>query len=218
MRSYPDMRLKNIKYCIFNIARKGKKYEDSYEEDSRTGTGYPRLVSAKLGYDCPNEYKFLNRGISGNRVVDLLSRVKCDMINLAPDVMSILIGVNDVWHELDSKNGISADKYENLYNMLLEEVKEALPDIKLMILEPFVLGGDAAEGRYDVFRQEVELRAEASRRVADKMGAVLVPLQQMFDEAEAKAPSTYWTVDGVHPTAAGHELIARAWIDGFNKL
>ncbi|MCI9449424.1 MAG: SGNH/GDSL hydrolase family protein [Clostridiales bacterium] len=190
----------------------------SYEEDSRTGTGYPRLVSAKLGYDCPNEYKFLNRGISGNRVVDLLSRVKCDMINLAPDVMSILIGVNDVWHELDSKNGISADKYENLYNMLLEEVKEALPDIKLMILEPFVLGGDAAEGRYDVFRQEVELRAEASRRVADKMGAVLVPLQQMFDEAEAKAPSTYWTVDGVHPTAAGHELIARAWIDGFNKL
>ena len=98
------------------------------------------MVAGELGYENPGEYRFLNRGISGNRSVDLYARIKSDIICLKPDVMSILIGVNDVWHELDSGNGVDGDKYFMIYSLLLKEIKEALPLTKIMILEPFVPG------------------------------------------------------------------------------
>ena len=101
------------------------------------GDGYPVHVKAQLGYDYPGMYDFQNRAISGNRVVDVYSRIKADIINLRPDYMSLLVGVNDVWHEFDFQNGVSAQKYEKIYSMLIEEVKAELPDIKIMILEPF---------------------------------------------------------------------------------
>ena len=90
------------------------------------GAGYPLLVQAKLGFENPGKYEFVNRGISGNRIVDIYARIKADIINLAPDYMSLLIGVNDVWHDFDFQNGVSADKYEKLYCMLIEEIREAL--------------------------------------------------------------------------------------------
>lgn len=190
----------------------------SRDNDIYKGNGYPTLVSATLGLDKIGEYEFINRGISGNRVVDLLARVKCDIINLAPDYMSILIGINDVWHEAALQNGICQERYENLYNMLIEEVKEALPDIKIMILEPFVLKASATEEKWDYFRSEAEKRAESAKRVAEKNGLVFIPLMKLFDEAATKAPAEYWLYDGVHPTAAGHEIIKREWLKGFEKL
>lgn len=190
----------------------------SRENNSQMGIGYPTLVAAKLGYERPGEYEFLNRGISGNRVVDLLARVKIDTINLAPDVMSILIGVNDVWHELSRKNGICAEKYEALYNMLIDDIMEALPNIKVMILEPFVLKASATEEVWAYFRSETEKRAACAKCVAQKHGLTFIPLQDKFDAAEKLAPASYWLSDGVHPTSAGHELIARAWIEAFEKL
>ena len=181
------------------------------------GNGYPLLVSARLGFECPKEYEFVNRGISGNRVVDLLGRMKVDMINLKPDVMSILIGVNDVWHEYLTGNGICVEMYEELYNLLINEVKKALPDIRIMILEPFVLRGDGTEANYDEFRAEVLLRAAAAKRVAERNHLEFIPLQEKFDEVAKIAPANCWLGDGVHPTAAGHELIAREWIKQFQK-
>lgn len=193
------------------------------EDDHFSGNGYPTLVSGRLGYDCPGEYRFLNRGISGNRIVDLYARIKCDLINLKPDVLSILIGVNDVWHEIVRENGVDADKFELVYDLLLAEVRKALPDVKILILEPFVLPGVATENneekpdRWDRFCAEVPLRAAAARRLAEKHGATFVPLQARFDEACQKAPADHWLFDGVHPTSMGHELIARAWMEGFEK-
>ena len=87
------------------------------------GNGYPMLIKAQLGYDCPGDYDFQNRAISGNRVVDVYSRIKADIINLRPDYMSMLVGVHDVWHEFDFCNGLSADKYEKIYSMMIEEIK-----------------------------------------------------------------------------------------------
>lgn len=190
----------------------------SREINSQMGIGYPTLVAAKLGYDHPGNYEFLNRGISGNRVVDLLARVKIDTINLAPDVMSILIGVNDVWHELSRENGICAEKYEVLYNMLIDDIIEALPNIKIMILEPFVLKASATEESWAYFRSETEKRAVCAKCVAQKHGLTFVPLQDKFDAAAKLAPASYWLSDGVHPTSAGHELITRAWIEAFQNL
>ena len=166
----------------------------------------------------------MNRGISGNRVNDLYARIKKDIINLKPDVLSILIGVNDVWHEEEIKNGVDAAKFERIYDMLLDEVQEALPGIRLIILEPFVLHGSATENtpehptRWEYFRDETPLRAAAAKRVAEKHGATFVPLQHLFDEACKLAEPSYWLRDGVHPTAMGHELIAREWMKAFRQV
>lgn len=189
----------------------------SREADFLSGSGYPTLVAAELGYKHPGKYEFLNRGISGNRSVDILARMREDITNLKPDVMSILVGVNDVWHELSVGNGVDAISYEAYYNLLIGQIKTALPDIRIMILEPFVLKGSATEEQWSKFRSEVEKRAEISQRTAKNFGLDFIPLQKKFNEASRLAFPELWLVDGVHPTAAGHELIAREWIRTFEK-
>lgn len=190
----------------------------SRTEDKSMGYGYPTLTAAELGSEYPNEYEFLNRGVGGNRSIDLLARIKPDIINLKPDIMSILIGVNDAWHEFDFQNGVDAGKFEVYYNLIIEQTLEALPDVKLMILEPFLLNGRSCEGKWEEFRGEVEKRAAVSKRVAQRYKLKFIPLMQKFDEAAKLAPVDYWTSDGVHPTAAGHSLIKQEWIKGFNSL
>lgn len=190
----------------------------SRENERNLGWGYPNLVSAELSYENPGKYEFFNRGVSGSNVVGLYARSKKDIINLNPDVMSILIGVNDVWHELSEQNGVDAEKYFKIYSMLIEEVKEALPDVKMIILEPFVLKGEATEQNLEYFYSETQKRAEKARMVADKYGLKFVPLQEKFNEAEKLAPSSYWLFDGVHPTYAGHEILKREWIKTFKAL
>ncbi len=191
----------------------------SRSDDNRLGVGYPRLVEAALGYEEPNKHEFINRGISGNRVVDLYARIKADIINLKPDVMSILIGVNDVWHELgENPNGVDADKFFKIYSMLIEEIQEALPKTKIIILEPFVLEGCSTTEHWDYFKKEVPLRAEASRRVAEQYSLPFVELQKGFDELCKKAPATYWLPDGVHPSAKGHEYIKNQWLNAFYQM
>lgn len=188
------------------------------DNDSSKGKGYATNVMGKLNYRNPGEYEFFNRGIGGNRVTDLYARIKADIINLKPDYMSILIGVNDVWHEVKRQDGVSAEKYEKIYDMLISEVLEALPDIKIMIMEPFVLKSSETEEAWDVFTTEVAKRAAAAKRIAEKYGFVYVPLQEKFDEMVEKQPEPYWTMEGVHPTEAGHELITEEWLKGFEKL
>lgn len=196
-----------------SITDAGRKREDG----SSKGMGYPTLVAARLGFDYPNEYEFINRGISGNRISDLFARIKVDMINESPDVMSILIGVNDVWTEIIGGNGIREDLFETIYDLLISELKKALPDLRIMVMEPFVLKGTATEHNLEEFKTEVALRGAAARRVVEKHGLEFIPLQEKFDEAVKLAAESYWLYDGVHPTAAGHELIAREWMKQFAK-
>ena len=195
------------------------------ENDNYRGSGYATMVSGALGAQEPYRYTFYNRGISGNRVVDLYARIRIDMINLKPDYISILIGINDVWHEQSNHNGVDAEKFELVYNLMIEELKRDLPGVKIMLLEPFVLPGSATNsdeanpGRWEFFSKETALRREATRRVAEKQNVLFVPLQEMFDKANADAPADgYWLVDGVHPSAAGHELIKNAWLKAFEQL
>ena len=191
---------------------------------SNLGIGYPMLVKAELGFENPEVFDFQNRGISGNRIVDVYSRIKSDIINLSPDYMSILIGVNDVWHEISYQNGVDAEKFKKIYCMMLDEIYEALPDIKIMILEPFVLEGSATcdteemPDKWNVFNAEVKKRAEMARSVAQKYNIPFIPLQENFDSVSEKTENSYWLADGVHPTAMGHELIKREWIKHFEKI
>lgn len=190
----------------------------SRTDDTNLGEGYPLLVSAHLGFEYPTEYTFLNRGISGNRIVDVYARIKADIINLKPDVMSLLIGVNDVWHEIGSQNGVDADKYFKIYCMLIEEIKAALPDLKIMIMEPYVMQGSSTVDTWDYFRSEVDKRAAKAKEVAEKYNLTFIPLQDKLNAALDRADGEHWTRDGVHPTKYGHELIKREWLKAFDTL
>lgn len=190
-----------------------------YNNDTQLGRGYAHLVSAYLGYTEPGAHTFVNKGISGNRIVDVYARIKRDILNYQPDVMSVLIGVNDVWHELgESPNGVDEDKFFKIYSMLIEEVKEALPSIKIMIMEPFVLEACSTEGAWNYFKTETKKRAEMAKKIAEKYGLPFIPLQDGFDELAKKAPNSYWLGDGVHPTAAGHEFIKSEWLKAYKNL
>lgn len=187
------------------------------DNDNERGIGYPTLVSAELGLKYPGEFVFINEGISGNRIVDLYARIKRDIINRKPDYLTILIGINDVWHEINDRNGIENKKFFRIYCDLIEEIKTMLPDIQIFILEPFVLKASATEKSWGVFRRETEMRAESARAVAEKFDLTFIPLQDKFDEAEKKAEASYWLGDGVHPTAAGHEIIANEVVKALEK-
>lgn len=177
------------------------------------GMGYPAVTAAIIGTQHPQKFRFINEGISGNRIVDVYARIKRDIINQKPDYLSILIGINDVWHEIHDKNGVAAPKFEKLYSMLIEEIKEELPEIKIFILEPFVTPGTATDDYWDYFTTETKLRSEAVKRIAEKFDLTFIPLQEKFDEAMEKAPASYWTRDGVHPTAEGHGIIAKELVN-----
>lgn len=188
------------------------------------GNGYPALVADELGADHSETYRFINKGVSGNRVPDVYARIVKDIINIRPDCMSLLIGVNDVWHGLDFENGTGTERFEKVYNILIEELKAELPEMKIIILEPFLLEGSASENRkdqpdrYEIFRGGVEEVAAIAKQLAQKHGLRFVELQSKFDEAAAKIPAKELLSDGVHPTAKGHELIKNEWIKAFKEL
>ena len=188
------------------------------DDISNYGYGYPNIVAAKYLEENHNEYQFINKGISGNRIVDLYARIKIDLINLKPDYLSILIGINDVWHEIQSQNGVDNKKFKKVLSMLIEEVKEALPDIKIIMLEPFVLKGPATEENWNEFYSETKLRAQSVKEVCEEHNLSFVPLQDKFNEATHDTETTYWLADGVHPTPAGHNLIAKELVAEFEKI
>ncbi len=194
----------------------------SRENNEDVGKGYALFVKSELGFAEPAQHEFFNRGISGNRVVDVYARIKKDIINLKPNVMSILIGVNDVWHELgEEPNGVDADKFFKIYCMLIEEIKAALPDIKIMILEPFCLPGTATtatEEKWQGFSTEVPKRAAMAKKVAEKYGLTFIPLQAGFDKLTESAEPAHWLRDGVHPTAMGHRFITGEWLKAYKAL
>jgi lysophospholipase L1-like esterase len=195
----------------------------SRDNNTEVGGGYPRLIKASLGFDCPNEYEFINRGISGNRIVDVYARIKADIINLKPDYLSIYIGVNDVWHELGSKNGVATPKFEKIYSMLIEEILDACPETKIFLIAPFVIKGTGTYNAedtsyYEAFVKDVNEKIGAVLRVGEKFNLPVIELQPAFDEALKLAPDSYWTADGVHPTPMGHELIKRLWLETFEKI
>lgn len=188
------------------------------ETNFNLGHGYPAMTAGRIGNAHPGIYTFVNKGVSGNRIVDVYARIKQDAINIKPDIMSLLIGVNDVWHELEAQNGVDAKKFSIIYDMLISEIKAALPDIKLMILTPFVLCGSGTEKYFEVFKTEVSLRESAAIGIAEKYNLPYIQLQPLFDDAMQRFNDvSYWTLDGVHPMAPGHAIISDAWINCFNN-
>lgn len=174
------------------------------------GNGYVYFAAARLMAEMPAyNLKILNRGISGNIVPDLDARWDTDCIELKPNVLSILIGVNDIWHTLDGRYHITKEQYEANYRTLLDRTTETLPGVKLVICEPYVL-------RYGVVNDnwfpEFDGFRAAAKKMSQEFNAAFVPFQTMFDEAVKDTPPEYWTPDGVHPSTNGAMLMANEWI------
>ncbi len=176
------------------------------------GQGYPFLASCQLLSKYPEKgLQLYNRGISGNKVFELADRWDTDCLSLKPNVLSILIGVNDFWHTIGLGYKGTIDIYRDDYKKLLTRTRQALPNVKLIIGEPFSVKGMSAIDNnrwypaFDAYRQ-------AARELATEFDATFIPYQSIFDKALETAPGIYWTNDGVHPSTAGASLMANAWL------
>ncbi len=186
--------------------------------DDALGFGYPLLIGAEIMMNEPGT-KVINRGIGGHRVVDLFARWKKDCLNIAPDVLTILVGVNDVWHEIDFQNGVEPEKYEKVYRMILDETIQKLPNTKIILMGAYLTEGTVGEGeKWQHFYDEVKIRRDITEKLAKEYVLEYIDLQKVFDDALKIAPANHWTVEGVHPTTAGHALIKKAWMEVYNKI
>jgi acyl-CoA thioesterase-1 len=187
----------------------------SREFDWEMGSGYVSLAAAHLYANLAStELKIFNRGISGNQVSDLLGRFDTDLLALEPTVISILIGINEVWRRYDSNSPTTVETYEKNYRTLLEQIREKL-DARIVLLEPFLL--HVPEDRHK-WREDLNPKIDAVRRLAVEFEAELLPLDGLFAQVCTQAPASYWAADGVHPSQAGHGLIAQAWLENAGLL
>lgn len=178
------------------------------------GVGYVNYVASTLKGENPEQYDIINRGIGGNRIVDLYARIKADVWNLNPDVINILIGINDVWHEIFGGNGVDIERFEKVYRMIIEDTKKRFPAVRFILCEPFVLKGSATEEHYKEFC-EVKKYAKVVQRLAKEYKTDFVALQEKFDAAAKAHGAEYYLYDGVHPDVAGGKLIADEWLKVF---
>jgi lysophospholipase L1-like esterase len=193
-----------------SITESGRNLESTEPNSAGAlGNGYPLLVaSAVLAARPASGMRFYNRGVSGNKVPDLQQRWTTDTVDLHPDVLSVLIGVNDFWHKLDHGYNGTVQDYEEQYTALLVETRRVLPHVHVIVLEPFVLRTGAVDARWF---PEFDQRRAVAARVATRARATFVPLQSTFNQRVRTAPPAFWAADGVHPTPAGHAVIAESW-------
>ncbi|MDE0570220.1 MAG: SGNH/GDSL hydrolase family protein [Verrucomicrobiales bacterium] len=193
-------------------AGRDRRTEDRANHSGMLGRGYPHAIAGQALAKLPQKnLKIYNRGISGHKVPDLAARWERDCINLKPNILSILIGVNDIWHKLNGNYKGTVQDYEIQYSELIKSTKEKLPNTLIIICEPFVLRCGAIN---DTWFPEFDERRAVSKIVSQKFGTLFVPFQKMFDDAVASGTKPeYWAGDGVHPSVAGHALMANSWID-----
>ncbi len=207
--------LKNNQVILFQgdsitDAGRNKEAKDPNVQNA-LGGGYAFLAAAELlNTFAVKGLKIYNKGISGNKVFQLADRWQKDCLDLNPGVLSILIGVNDYWHKHNGNYNGTVEVYEKDFSALLKRTKEALPEVKLVICEPFaVLGCEAVDATWF---PEFDLYRAAARKLADEFDAIFIPYHDIFAKAARMAPPTYWTADGVHPSVAGAKLMATAWV------
>lgn len=170
------------------------------------GHGYAFIIAAKFGAAFPEaNLEFFNRGVSGNTVFDLEKRWQTDTLDLKPDVLSILIGVND------KGRGVPLDQFEQTYEKLLTDAKAANPKLKLVLCEPFVVNHLATTPQHGSPNADIAKRQEIVARLAKKHGAALVHFQAALDRATERAPAIHWIWDDIHPTYSGHQILADEW-------
>ncbi len=203
-----------------SITDAGRKREDTNcNTQDQLGNGYSLFIAAQLlAGHADKQLKIYNRGISGNKVYQLRDRWEMECLAYQPDVLSILIGVNDYWHTLGGGYKGTVETYENDYRSLLQYTRSKLPNVQLVIGEPFIVKGGSAIEEHRWLPMFDEYR-KVAKTLAGEFNAVFVPYQAAFDAALKKAPARYWSHDGVHPDLPARQLMASTWLEatGLNK-
>jgi lysophospholipase L1-like esterase len=183
-------------------------------DENGIGQGYVKYAIENIKNEYPRaEFEFINRGISGHKIQDLLNRWDHDAIDLQPDVISILIGVNDTWHHAEQRDWIPNDQFEASYRACLEALK-AKTKAKIIIMEQFLCYTDDKA----FFREDLDPKVQITRKLAREYADAFIPLDGIFASESITAAPTYWAEDGVHPTEAGARLIAKHYLEAFKKV
>lgn len=183
---------------------------DQSDRNHYLGHSYVFLIAARLGVDMPEaRLDICNRGISGHAIANLRKRWQADAIDLKPDLLSILIGTND------AGSGVRADAFETDYRHILDASRKANPDLRLVLLDPFVLrtGPLKDEQAWISRRNATDKLGLLIRQIAKDYQAVHIRTQEIFDAAAKAVTPEHWIWDGIHPLPQGHELIARHWLE-----
>lgn len=185
-------------------------------EAEGVGSGYVRVIRDYLrAKDAAHAPEVLNRGISGNKVTNLRDRWQRDVIDLSPTVLSVMIGINDVWHGLNPGGaGVDLATYRKTYGELIAQVKDKHPQCAIILCEPTIISPPAPAKGNESLRPYVN----AVRELAVEHKTLLVPLHDVFLDAAKARPDIDWATDGVHPTSTGHMLIARQWLNALKLL
>ncbi len=197
----------------------GNRYKSKaseWDKNHQIGHSYAYIVTGLLSMKYPEKhFEFVNKGISGSQTSGLLSRWQSDALDIAPDVLSVLVGVNDmIFASPSGRTDLSAAAYEENYRKILTLARAQNPDLKLVLMEPFAYVEDQQGTTLSVTVRQAILQSEQKivRKLAAEFDAVFVPLQACFDEAKKLREPKYWIWDGTHPTEAGHAIIAREFL------
>ena len=194
-----------------SITDAGRDRSDYHE----LGKGYPFYASQFIKEDNPDvDFEFVNLGISGNQTIDLVNRLQSDFIDIQPDIVSILIGINDTWHRADNRKWLGNDVFEANYRKVLSEIKEKT-NAKIIILEPFLLHD--LEKEY--FRIDLDSKIDVIRKLAKEFADFYIPLDGLFASASIGIENDWhWSEDGVHPNDNGSEFIGSVYADAINVI
>ena len=211
-----DLRNKTIVFQGDSITDMNRERNNFDDKNHLYGHSFVFLLASYFGCEMP-EYNITvhNRGVSGQRSTGLKNVWQKDAIDLKPDLISILIGINDVAGYIRCDKELTCEKYENSLVEIIEETKAKLPDTKLIICEPFAFVEAADEIYQKDMPRLIRENQEAARRVAERFDCLFIPLQEVFDKAVSEHPELghkHWIWDGIHPTAAGHRIIAKQWM------
>lgn len=197
-----------------SITDGGRIKTNTWDLNHQMGHGYASIINSSLGTKHPDKmFTFINRGISGNRIADLYGRWKEDTLVHNPDIISVLIGINDVFFQLTEGIGSEYERFKKIYRLLLEEAKEQNKNVKFVLLEPFMLPVADKVDNFNEYMVYLEPLQKAVKEIAEEYNAVFVPLQEKFNELAEKYGADYWIWDGIHPTVCGHQIIADEWIE-----
>ena len=173
------------------------------------GEGYPRYASAMIQDSYPDtEFEFVNLGISGNRTEHLMARLESDFIEVQPDIVSIMIGINDVWHHYSHGIETTDEQFEKNYRAVLDAVKSRT-NARILMIQPFLL--ETVDPAKQVLCEELARKQQIISRLVEEYADVYLPLDEVL-HTEADEEPAYYSADGVHPTPDGACCIGEVYL------
>ena len=196
---------------------RNQKPERNWDKNHMIGHSYAYVICGKLGCEDPMGYEFVNKGISGDNVHLLEKRWDSDCIDIAPDLLSVLVGINGNGRTDEGTYVGDADEmvssYEATYRRILKKALDSNPNLKIVIIEPFALPVGVFARDYENFMARLSRISAAAKRVAEDFGAAFVPIQEELDALSKETDPALWLWDGIHPTERAHWLIATRWLE-----